>query len=349
MNKRKIFIIVSAVILSVVLASGSAFFSINASRELYDYQDRQNRESSLRIASGLNSRLQAIEDIAEKNGRTLQNMPALSSETVKSMLERALKKAGEKRKGIYGMAVALQSDMLADHPAPVMFYARFSGNSVIIQTFELSDCRYTGFPWYCVPRYLGETIWSEPYFDAGVGNVLMTTCSMPFYRMADGRKVFAGVATADVTLTQLQRFLNSQQEHRFKYMFMVSKFGRLLSSPDISKAMTETVYSVAFEENASELAEQFRRDIGAGRPGMVQITRPIFGLRRGNLYYAPLAANEWSLVMGYDLKIQEQYARNITFLTVFVGLGLFGVLMTGVIIVSRRLPDKNNRNRGVKK
>ncbi len=349
MNKRKIFIVVSALILGVVLGAGSAFFSIKASRELSDYQDRSNRESSLLIAANLNKRLQAIEDMTEKNGRTFEHMPTLNSDAIKSTLAQTLKTAGEKRMGIYAMAVALQPSVLADHPAPVMFSARFDGSSVKVTTYEFSDCPYTRFPWYCVPRYLGETIWSEPYSATSIGNVLITTCSMPLFRTVDGRKEFIGVATADVTLTQLQRFLNGQQEHRFKYMFMVSKFGRLLSSPDISKAMTETVYSAAFEENANELAEQFRHDIGAGHAGMVRITRPIFGLRRGNLYYAPLAANEWSLVMGYDLKIQEQYARNIAFLTVFVALGLFGVLMTGVIIVSRRLSDKNNRNRGVRK
>lgn len=336
MTKHRVFIFLAAFVLGGITAAGVAFFSIRASRELYDYLDRKNRESSVLIAAALNKRLQAIEDAAEANGRALETMPALTRKAVEELLEQSFRSAAGKGLGIYAMAVAVEPGVLQDDPAPVMLYVRPGG----IAVYDAAKYRYPCFPWYCVPRHLGATIWSEPYFDDGAGEALMTTSSMPFYRVADGKKQFAGVATADVTLTQLQRFLNSQQDHPFKFMFMVSRFGRLLSNPDISKAMTETIYSVA-ENNNAEISEQFRSDIRAERPGMARISRPILGIRKGNLYYAPLAANEWSLVAGYDLKAHQQYSRNITFLGIFIGMGLFGVLMTGVIIVSRKLACGN--------
>jgi|GEM_PF-5388992 sigma-B regulation protein RsbU (phosphoserine phosphatase) len=344
MNKRRIFIFPAMLVIGVAVAGGAAFFSIQASNELYAYQDQKNLENSVRISIYLNQRLQMVEDVAEANGRALENMPVLTREAITERLEQSLRHAAGRELGIYAMAVALEPDILPGDSEGTMFFARSSKRDEPA-IYKNGEYHYFNFPWYCVPKYLKQTIWSEPYFDSGAGEMLMTTCSMPFYRLVDGQKQFAGVATADITLTQLQRFLNTRQEHNFKYMFMVSKFGRLLSSPDISKAMTETIYSIAYDRNKVKMGEQFRRDIEAGVSGVIRIEYPVLGVRKGNLYYVPLAANEWSLVMIHDLKTHQQYTRNITFLSIFVGLGFFGVLMTVTILVSRRLPGKNTKKK----
>ena len=44
------------------------------------------------------------------------------------------------------------------------------------------------------PRDAGEALWTEPYFDDGGGDVLMTTRTVPFRR----DDTFWGVATIDI-------------------------------------------------------------------------------------------------------------------------------------------------------
>ena len=39
--------------------------------------------------------------------------------------------------------------------------------------------------WYLIPKTLNQPVWSEPYFDIGGGNLLMSTYSVPIYKLVD--------------------------------------------------------------------------------------------------------------------------------------------------------------------
>lgn len=51
--------------------------------------------------------------------------------------------------------------------------------------------------WYQIPRLLNKPYWSEPYYDEGGGNIIMTTYSYPIYDM-QGNMV--AIFTADLSL-----------------------------------------------------------------------------------------------------------------------------------------------------
>ena len=48
-----------------------------------------------------------------------------------------------------------------------------------------------------------RAVWSEPYFDEGAGNIIMSTYSIPFSRTNGERRVFTGIVTADISLDWL--------------------------------------------------------------------------------------------------------------------------------------------------
>jgi hypothetical protein len=54
------------------------------------------------------------------------------------------------------------------------------------------DYRYHEWDWYLRPKKLNRPVWSEPYFDEGGGNIVMSTFSVPFYRNLRGKRTFAG-------------------------------------------------------------------------------------------------------------------------------------------------------------
>ena len=70
---------------------------------------------------------------------------------------------------------------------------------------------YSTQDWFQIPRELGKTEWSEPYYDEGGGNALMATCSVPFYETGNGQKRFAGIVTSDVSLKRLTDIVSVHQ------------------------------------------------------------------------------------------------------------------------------------------
>ena len=92
-----------------------------------------------------------------------------------------------------------------------------------------SSPAYQQEAWYSGARNsaLGRCLWSEAYQDP-VTHVPMTTCSVP-YRQGGA---FAGVATVDLRLEDLARFLKEQGAVTGGYAFAVDQAGNVLYFPD---------------------------------------------------------------------------------------------------------------------
>ncbi|MGL6193404.1 MAG: SpoIIE family protein phosphatase [Thermoguttaceae bacterium] len=84
---------------------------------------------------------------------------------------------------------------------------------------------YFTWEWYSVPKKSQVPSWSEPYDDEGGGNVLMCTYSVPF--SLDGK--FAGVATVDISLDEIQQIVANIPYENAKY-FLFSSKGTVISS-----------------------------------------------------------------------------------------------------------------------
>lgn len=89
---------------------------------------------------------------------------------------------------------------------------------------------YHGESWYTDARSAapGRCVWSDGYLDT-VSGVAMTTCSVPYRREG----VFAGVATLDLKLDGLARFLEANGGVTGGYAFAVDQAGNLLFYPGL--------------------------------------------------------------------------------------------------------------------
>ena len=94
------------------------------------------------------------------------------------------------------------------------------------------DYHYFHLDWYQIPRETEQANWSEPYFDEGGGNILMATYSRPFYRKVEGKPIFTGVITADISLEWLKQIVEEIHVLKSGYGFMVSRNGTFITHPE---------------------------------------------------------------------------------------------------------------------
>ena len=97
-------------------------------------------------------------------------------------LLRLLKTTVSNNPEMFGVAVAFEPhafDPKRYYFSPYGF--RKDGQTKII---FLGSASYHYFyaDWYQIPRELKRPVWSEPYYDEGGGNIIMSTYSVPFYR-----------------------------------------------------------------------------------------------------------------------------------------------------------------------
>jgi len=201
---------------------------------------------------------------------------------------------------IFGMAVAFEPDGTGEKQyAPYTFRSPLGPKATRLGG---PAYRYHYMDWYQIPRELGRTSWSEPYFDEGGGGVLMATCSVPFFaNAADGplkrgqdRRV-AGVVTADVSLEWLTRLVASVRVLDTGYASLISKNGTYLTHPAPGVAFNETIFSRA-EEYGDASLRRIGRDMLRGGERFVE-SKSLHTGKPGFLAYMPLPTTGWSLAV----------------------------------------------------
>ncbi|MHC4757861.1 MAG: SpoIIE family protein phosphatase [Planctomycetota bacterium] len=191
---------------------------------------------------------------------------------------------------IYGAAMAFEPGIATDDDSlySPYVYTTPDGLAQMDINRDVYDW-YTdpNYVWFQKPKQLGRGYWTNPYFDEGAGNVLMTTYAVPFYR--DGQ--FIGVTTVDIDLPRLKAVVND--ETLTDLMFDVFTLdGEFVYSDRTELIMNETIYEIATEYNRPDLADLGDR-MAAGQSGMVKIK----GIETDDLYwtfYSPITAAGWT-------------------------------------------------------
>jgi len=122
-------------------------------------------------------------------------------------IENRLTKILQSNKHIYGTSVSLKDVQINDEYQHDFFLYKYkSGDS--IKRVIINDKNYSSYPykekeWYKYSATYFETKWSNPYFDKGLGNILMITYSTPLF--INNR--FAGVIGIDVNVSSLNSII----------------------------------------------------------------------------------------------------------------------------------------------
>ena len=153
---------------------------------------------------------------------------------------------------------------------------------------ETYDYHY--MDWYQIPKLLNESYWSEPYYDDGGGEMMMTTYSKPLY---DEYGHMYAIITADFSLEWLTELVGGIQAFERSYNLMVSRNASFIVHPDHNLILNETIYSSTYGDDDESL-KKMQDDMVNCRAG--QVLRDMKG---GNffVFYSPVETTCWSVAI----------------------------------------------------
>jgi sigma-B regulation protein RsbU (phosphoserine phosphatase) len=212
------------------------------------WQSKQEVERAMtRLAASYSSRLDGhlreASRIASTTARFFESGVAISDDTVYALLEDNVRQSHL----VYGSALAFEPG--TRRPAGELFspYVCRDGDDLRRMNIDQSvydwyrDPQYT---WYSRPRQLGRGVWSEPYFDEGAGNILMTTYSAPFKLVGTGEsseRGFGGVCTVDIDLPRLRETVGREIDANLDFVIVASN-GSYVFHPDASRILKRTIF-----------------------------------------------------------------------------------------------------------
>jgi sigma-B regulation protein RsbU (phosphoserine phosphatase) len=280
---------------------------------------------NLALATGnkIEVTLQGVEKIPRVLADILDEQPARQEELLR-LLNRALVHNPE----IYGLGVFFEP--FAFDPKQYYFgpYVYRHQKGVKVEFLGSDTYRYFFLDFYQIPRELQRPMWSEPYFDEGGGNIIMSTFSMPFYREKDGTREVLGIAGADISLMGLEKLVASAKIYESGYAFLISQNGRFLTHPDKNLIMRESMFSLAVSKNDPEL-RRIGRDMIRGGQGFVPVNDFSSG-KKSWMYYTPLGHSGWTL--GVIFPEEELFANVRRLSQRLILIGFIGLVFLGVVI-----------------
>jgi len=302
LRRRGIAFKLSLLIVAGALAVFAALFGYNyrVTRRLIE---RQAEENAGNLTRATVYRVESVLAAVEKVPLNLASTLEYASYTREDLIQ-LLRLAVLKNPEVHGAAVAFAPHAFAEGEEYFAPYVYREGGETRLIHLGGPQYRYFLQDWYQLPKEMNQALWSEPYFDAGGGGVVMSTYSVPFYLQTGDERIFRGVVTADVSLDWLESIVSSVRILDSGYAFLLSKNGMVVTHPSSDLIMNETIFSIAEARHDRRL-----RDIGramvAGESGFVP-SRCLTGAQKCWLAYAPVPSSGW--VLGALLPQKEMLA-----------------------------------------
>jgi len=254
-------------------------------REALARMESHLTELAARQAAELDGDLFTAEELARTLALVITSSPVFSVDQIHKLLQDNLR--GNPK--VYGMCVAFERNAFSQNVdlfAPYYCRDPHAGLRFVDIAEEFPD--YTNLDWYHPAKTGGRPFWTEPYFDTGVGQRLMCTYTSPIFR--NGK--FCGVLTVDV-LSEDMLMEIARIKIGSGYCALISRKGTIISHPDSSLVMRESIFSLANRHGLSELAEVGEQMV-AGKAGVQKIRDYQTG-KPSWIVYAPVESAGWSL------------------------------------------------------
>lgn len=245
----------------------------------------------------------------------------------------------ESNSHVVGSAIAFEPEYYPEKGVLFSPYSYRSEEGIQSKQLGTEDYEYHYMDWYLIPKLLETSYWSEPYFDDGGAEVVMTTFSLPLYDA--GGKMYA-VFTADISLEWFAEKVNGIKSYPNAFNYMIGRGGTFLVSPRPESILNESFFARPLAEGDENMMQIGHRMIN-GESGMGQFKRDGEDFY---LFYAPVEATGWSVCIAcwYDDVFAGVDGLRNRVIVVFV-LGL--LLLTGFCYFTiRRLAQPLERFAG---
>ena len=219
---------------------------------------------------------------------------------------------------VYGSAIALVENYYPDRGSLFAPYAYRNDERIDTVQLGTDSYRYPEKKWFYRPIEQGDGYWSEPYFDTGGGESLMTTYSMP---VTDYTGKVAAVLTADISLDWLTDLVGSIKDYPEAFSALVSRTGQLMVCPAPAFVMTKTVQDVAAMMEDSTSVRNVSLAMLAGEKGNRQVH---YKGEKHYVFYAPIDRAGWSMAIVIPHKEIYGDVRRVGLLVILLQvLGIF--------------------------
>ncbi|MBR4882686.1 MAG: hypothetical protein IKU18_02285, partial [Bacteroidales bacterium] len=275
-------LIVSAVIFTFAF---SLFLRMSAGKMREEAADHAHSELSNTIHQ-IDAILKAVEIAVENTAWVVPNNLA-STDSLYAVTERLLKN----NEFIFGSAIAFEPNYYSSegyHFSPYSF--RGKNGNIRSRQLGTETYDYHTMDWYQIPKLLNKPYWSEPYYDDGGGDMMMTTYSRPLY---DNNGKMYAVITADLSLTSLTDLVGSIKAFDDSYNIMLSRNASYLVHPNRELILNETLYSATYGQTDAPL-RKMQADILEGKEG--EILRQIQG-DDYFVFYSPVETTQWTVAV----------------------------------------------------
>ncbi|NCC45951.1 MAG: HAMP domain-containing protein [Bacteroidia bacterium] len=286
-------------------------------------------ENAIFLADNIVNRIEQVLTSSEKNPELVAKMlesSFLDKDSLISFMKSMLK--GDDNG--YGAIIAFEPNFFPDKGEYFAPYVFKQGDSVSYNILGDKNYEYFYMDWYQIPKILNAPYWSEPYFDEGGGNVLMTTYSVPFYTYKNGVRTFSGIVTIDISLEWLTKIMSEVKILNTGYAFLLSRNGVVIAHPNKDYVMNQSIFTIANENNQPAMRETGRKMI----QGQSNFESAGFSskYKTGTLWinYASLPSSKWSVAVIYPDK--EMYASLKEMNIILVVLILVGLSLLSFVI-----------------
>ena len=316
----------------VVLGFVSLLFTLSFWGSSHSARKFVQNESIERAQSALDNTILRINHVLKSVEITVHNMSWLvmenldKPENLYAITEHIVKS----NDFISGSAIAFEPYY---YDAYGCFYSPYSyrdGDEIKSIQLGNNEYDYHFMDWYQIPKLLNSPYWSEPYYDEGGGNIIMTTYAYPIY---DENGIVIAMFTADLSLEWFAEQVNSIKPYPNAYNVMIGRGGTFLVHQQKDYILNETIYTSA-RMNADQKMVQTARKMVNGMQGMVEFERQG---TRFDLFYAPVKATGWSVgvaCLHSDIFSSVENVRKYSYI-----LGILGLMLMTLIcfLVVRRM------------
>ncbi|WP_428356698.1 SpoIIE family protein phosphatase [Methyloprofundus sp.] len=285
--------------------------------------------------------LKPIEGAAKINASLVEETDSLKDENIYKLLELQV----ENNPIIYGAAIAFMPDQYSPDRHLFAPYVYQQGDELVQLDIAKTGYDYTtGWAWWERTVATGKANWSEPYFDEGAGNMLMSTYAVPFYKNGQ----LWGVATADIALDKISKQIQIPGV-KGQEITVLSTTGKIILYWD-KEAIGKSIYAVIDEKlksalliggNAQEeellgIQTQLNHYVDtmlAGEAGVINIQYLGNEDHYWN-FFAPIKSVGWS----FSIRVKESQIYQSVYeqfwLSVWFFCGLIFLIIVAIVLVS---------------
>ncbi len=230
---------------------------------------------------------------------------------------------------VYGSAIAFERDPYYDNELFAPYAYRTSGRVQTLDIADITDYTTGKWQWWDKAKQARKPIWTDPYFDKGVGDIIMATYAVPFFY----QKKFKGVATIDVQLEILEEAVDQGIDVDLD-LLIITKKGDYVYHPDPKQVLNNSIYKDAQKYQRKALKD-LADNMVAGKRGVVQLDGWEKNQRQWVAYY-PLLNTEWSIALRVpeNVVLAKVRRQGMKIASVLI-LSLFLIIVTVWLVIGK--------------